>query len=796
MVIETYLDASSLSPSQTLVAVDDNGKRWDVLESMNASDSSSDGTSSRSSTPNTEVILERWKVELKCIPAEHTVDFGPSLPTIYKRSIVFFRSLFVTTRVMPAWRFSRQALVKNAHPSLEVKCRITTGDILGSGVDALRQPLFYGRDVVTDYMFGDLEVPVGRFYASVAYRNDCTFRVEDSESLLSSRFMGVEEQYFRPSLPQKADAGRRDSAGEIGSLPSRRHSRHLGEAQQQTYGSLSTFHGAGPLGTSPISALKAVRPIGSDTSSPPESAVASIEPEAPHSLPISGRSPVMRPSIRNLEGAGRRPSVSFQPFKAGALSGSPRIQDEAPPSPGTAARQFGMSALTQTRNRTSLTAGMAASLRGVPFAADPGQASSPKPTPSRYSSSFSHRRGRPSFGGTSRAEDDQGSSGKQSLSSSAAQPGSGLLAEGGGTSSGSFQTDDDNISEFLKLLDSKKTLQSFETSKTGESATKVTQLSKFQMMKDSNIALTESMNSSMHLHRSSSSSSRQLTSVPGMINPASMSASSSPSKPLSPHTPHTPAVPSRLSENSIIHYQGQAQAARVRAPEVTATEEVEETPVSQDGAAAIDIPLPLSPRLLQPNRRASSVAQQGRAAVEDEDPDAAFGGQRSISLGADDRELSPTLGGLFRREPDAERSADEVPPPADSRPTVRPRTSSSADREARMPPRGLMSNLSRSPHRPRYQAARSSGPERASSPPPASPVHFSGSSTARYGPSARGTGEGEADDEPFIFDMSEIGQGHGRRSVEEPRGSRGPGASSYADRGGYDSSRGSRRAGW
>ena len=793
MVIETYLDASSLSPSQTLVIVDDNGKRWDVLEAMNASDSSSDGTSSRSTAPNTEVVLERWKVELRCIPAEHTEDFGPSLPTIYKRSIVFFRSLFVTTRVMPAWRFSRQSLQKNAHPSLEVKCRVTAGDILASGVDTLRQPLFYGRDVVTDYMFGDLEVPVGRFYASVAYRNDCTFRVEDSESLLSSRFMGVDEQYFRPSLPQKADAGRRESAGEIGSLPSRRHSRNLSEAPHQTYGSLSTFHGAGPLGTSPISALKAVRTIGSDTSSPPDSAAASIEPELPHSLPVSGRSPVLRPSIRNLEGAGRRPSVSFQPFKAGSLSGSPRIPDEAPPSPGTAARVFGMSALNQARNRTSLTAGMAASLRGAPPAADPGPSSSPKPTPSRYSSSFSHRRGRPSFGGTSRGDDDQGSSGKQSLSSSAAQPGSGLLAEGGGTSSGSFQTDDDNISEFLKILDSKKTLQSFETSKRGETATKVTQLSKFQMMKDSNIALTESMNSSMHLHRSSSSSSRQLTSVPGMVNPASMSTSSSPSKPLSPHTPHTPAIPSRLSENSIIHYHGQAPAARARAPEVMATEEeLEETPVSQDGAAAIDIPLPLSPRLLQPNRRASSVAQQGRAAVEEEE-DPAFGGQRSISLGADDRGLPATLGGLFLRDHHAETNTD-LQAAADVRPTVRPRTSSSADREARMPPRGLVSNVSRSPHRSRYQASRASGPERAS-PPPASPVHFPGSSATRYGPSARGTGEGEADDEPLVFDMSEIGQGHNRRSVEEPRGSRGPG-SSYADRGGYESSRGARRAGW
>src|SRR5690606_3403303 len=119
-------------------------------------------------------------------------------------------------------------------------------------------------------------------------------------------------------------------------------------------------------------------------------------------------------------------------------------------------------------------------------------------------------------------DDEQGSSGRQSLASSVAQPGSGLLAEPG-TSSDSLQAEEDNISEFLKALDSKKTLKSFEQPKRGESATNktVAQLSKFHMMKDSNNALTESMTSSMQMHRSSSSSSRQLASVPGMVAPAS-----------------------------------------------------------------------------------------------------------------------------------------------------------------------------------------------------------------------------------------------------------------------------------
>jgi len=806
MIIEAYLDASQLAPSQALVIIDDHGKRWDVLEALNSSQSSTGSDSPRIQDRRTDVVLERWKLELKCPPSDDQGDdFGPTLPTIYKRSIVFFRSLFVTTRVMPAWKFSQTSMLKGVHPSLEVKCRIYPGGAAAAtSADTLRQPLFDGKDAVTDYVFGDLEVPVGRFYASVTYRNDCNFRVDDSESLLSSRFMGADEQYFRPSFSQRNEQGRRDSTAEVGSLPSHRHNRHLSDIQQ-TYGSLSTFHGAGPLGTSPISALKAVRAVGSDTSSPPGSVPASVEQDIPHSLPIAGRSSTVRPSLRSVEVGSRRPSVSFQPFKAGSLSGSPRIQDDMPASPHSLSRQAGLGALAQARNRTSLTAGMAASLRGgPPPSADPGPSSSPKPNTSRFSSSFTHRRGRPSYGGTSRGDDDQGSSGKQSLSSSAAQPGSGLLAEAGGTSSGSFQTEDDNISDFLKALDSKKTLQSFETGKKGEPATKrtITHLSKFQLMKDSNIALTESMNSSVH--RSSTSSSRQLTSVPGMVNPASMSASSSPSKPLSPHTPHTPAIPSRLSENSIIDYHAQVQAARARAaPGIDATEEEREAPpVSQEGTTAIDIPL--SPRLLQPNRRSSSVAQQSRAVVEDDDPDLPFGGQRSLSLGADDRDVPTTLSALLRMERVSEGNGG-LQPPADIRASSHPRASSSAEEgEGKAPSRSTSSATPRLSYRHRYRnQAEAHG--RGSSPPQSSPLNSAGLFAPRYSAPARGTGDGEVDDEPLMFTLSEIGQGNNRRSIEEGRGGgRGAGAGSgsgsgsgYGDRGGYDSSRGAgSRRGW
>ncbi|KAK3984091.1 autophagy-related protein 13 [Cladorrhinum sp. PSN332] len=671
LIIETYIDASNLNSGQSMVVVDENGKRWDVLEALNLEDAEDDSPRRRQpQARNTEVVLERWRFELQCLSGLNLdEDFGQSLPTIYKKAIVFFRAFFAMSRLFPCWRFSQHALTKAAHPALEVKCRVLSAEPEYPTYDPLRQPLYHGegREVATEYVFADLEVPVGRFSASVRYRTEVNFRVDDSESLLSSRFMGVDENFFKPSIPRReARHGRSDSYAEPGSLPSRRRQGRGGiQEAQQTYGSLSTFHGDGALGTSPITALRQARPIGSDTSSPTESPSASSErPDPPHSLPIRSSAGV-RPSLRTSGESSRRTSISFQPFKAGSLSGSPRLADmEAPSSPQSLTRPSGLSALARAANKSSLQAGMAASLRGpsAPSPQDvPVLSASPKPA-SRYSSSFSHRRSRPSFGGQSRnADDDQASSGKQSLSSSA-QPGSGLLTDlysGGAGSSGSYQTDDDNIGDFLKALDTHKTLKSFEPGKNGESsaASKRTaaQLSKFQMMRESHAVLSDSMTSSMQLRSvtgTSPSTSRQLMG-PSLVGPSSainMSTSTSPGggmasgKPLSsPHTPHTPAIPSRLSENSIIDYQ-QPASGRHRHSGIDPTEEEGdvddgETPIAtgQEGRGTGAIDIPLSPRLFHHDgrRTVASIALGG----EHQSLQSAEGG---VSISAPASGVSPT----------------------------------------------------------------------------------------------------------------------------------------------------------
>ncbi|KAH8816181.1 autophagy protein-like protein Atg13 [Xylogone sp. PMI_703] len=817
LIIEIYINSSALTSSQALVIVDDQGKRWDVGEALNSANSPGGGVRKQSQ----DVILERWRIEHIETADEKTYDFGSPLPAVYKKCIVFFRSLYATTKFLPAWKFSRNLLKTGS--SLSISCRILSQDARPTRFDPLTIPLYdNGGSVTTTYSLGETETPVGKFSAEVTYRNDCNFRVDDSEALLSSRFMGADEHFFQPSLATKSDDSRRRPPPlEPGSLP---YKKRLDDPEPiQAYGSLSTFHGDAPLASSPISALRAAKPPGSDTSSPPVDSL-------PRARALQGS----RASLVSLEGGtiARRLSTSFQPFKAGSLSSSPGIgqmaqaDQPAPQSPQSLTRPSGIAAL-HTRNKSSLQAGMPATLRGAPSVPDTvtisPASSSPRPTNTgRYSSSFGHRRIRSSISGASRPlDEDQVSSGKQSLSSSMAQPGSGLLADVGGGSSGSLQPDDDNISDFLKMLDSKKTLQSFQAS--GDASTKRTsaQLLKFQSMRESNNALTESMSSSTLLNRSSTSSSRQLSSVPPMVAATSMSTSTSPGKPTSPHTPytpHTPAIPSRLSAQSAADYsppRGPGHAEEEEAPD-SGDVNVDQT------TNAIDIPL--SPRPYYPhNRSSSTVARHRSLTIDDDMGDLAFAIHRSISLGAEERE-PPTLSALLAvGAPEPSENIASTSSPSPSRllgPAAHiketSKTSSRLESQESSPSQIPRSHnvTSTNPSLYRTHLSRAAGGRG-----PIPPHNGSDSSLLERGSTSatsdraggrysfpRTPGAFEADDD-LLFDMSELGRDQSRRSIEEARGGAiGLGvAAGPSERGRFDAgrggesksrSRGGSRGGW
>ncbi|KAF2642811.1 hypothetical protein P280DRAFT_275976 [Massarina eburnea CBS 473.64] len=768
LCIEIYLDIKNLGHKQSLVVHDEQGKRWDVAEALNLPIESPSRATSRMGR-STELVLERWKVHVGDKYSVHPSELSDPLPNVYKKAVVLFRSLYAYLRFIPTHKYYKNIAKQPAnHPTLKLNYRISNGDFKSPRPDTLSVPLYPSNESVTESQeFAPSNSPVGPLCISVQYRTNCEFSVEDSESMLSSHFMGLDDTYIEQTTKE---------TGQIpGSLPVNK--LHPPETPDlgQAYGSMSTFHHTGPPpGTSPMSALRAARDMPS--SSPVET--------PPQKLPPNHRTAQgSKSSLRSTEATyQRRTSVSFQPFKAGSLSSSPALGPGALPSPSSSlgrpssalGRHPTPSALNQPRNRTSLTALPQAALRAPSLpnetAIASSASSSPKPAPiTRYSSSFGHRRSRFSSGGNSKTEEDNLSSGKGSLASSQ-QRGSDVLND----SSGSIKTDDENISDFLKLLEQKKELRSFNrndnASRDATMRKTTAQLSKYQRMREPQSQLSQlsdSISSSMLLQRSSSSS-RQLSSVPAMIAGTSVSTASSLGKPISPHTPHTPAIPSRLSANSIIEYEPRRSRSRPGQPPRSheAADLQEQSESDDQNANAIDIPT--SPRPWNYNRRSSSVAQQNRA-MEDE-PD--LFGLRSASLPTEEvdrqRDLQRitepdlTASGLFAQtELLASTGRDERGPgalsPGSCDEITRPLSTSDVPVK-----RGTYSGSSRG--RGGYSSHGSS----------TSLTTGATSSTERqskYNFASRHAPND--DDEPLLFQMSEITGS--RRSLEEARGGSGTG---------------------
>ena len=807
MIVELFIDTQDLTNNQSLVIIDEQGRQWDVEEALNKSSSSSAGGSSQSSRP--EVVIERWTVQLGQSPRDIPQDLSTNNPRIYKNAVVLFRSLYSVSRLLPAWKIGKRPSKTGSALKLpKIRYRISQGPQIEPEFqdDQLAIPLFKSSDEVLDsFVFDPVDSPAGPLCLQITYRKQCDFRVDNSEAYLSSRFMGMDDQFFEPSLGRKEgrDIQRKDYAvrptDEVaGSLPhDRRHSTPHPN-QGQAYGSMSTFHQPGPpTSSSPLSALRAARIAGSES---PEDTVSRRAP--PNTRSAQGS----RSSLRSADGGGavgRRPSVSFMPFKSPSLSASPSQAEQLMTSGprGSLGKASPLAALAEARAPSSLGPHGAVPSRGSPNPADvPSISNSPKPgPPQRYSSSFGHRKAKLSVGGSSRTEDDN-SSGKASLNSSNAQPGSGVLAEGGGASSGSIQTDDDNISDFLKLLDQKKYLKSFRhpnDQAANEASIRRTSaaLNKFQSMRDSNDALYSSMSSSHLLHRPSSSSSR-----PPVVAGTSVSPSSSPGKPVSPHTPHMPAVPSRLSANSTIEYPRRVSSqGEDRRPRPTAADSPQDAKSNRDSSTgAIDIPN--SPRPFQPSyRRSSSAAQQARNVAYDDDEMFPFA-MRSASLGVDDRPPA-SLGALVgMHEGDVPDESAVAVPSVETRESTfgsrfegerngRPQDSSFERREEA----GSV-HTRVTPYRPRIGRGSGRG-----TPPQASLSSLAERGSVSGGSDHRGSRTSFTrppsnfeDDEPLLFAMSDFGAAQqSRRSLEENRG----GERGSSDSG-ASSRRGSRRGGY
>ncbi|ODQ56024.1 hypothetical protein SAICODRAFT_86527 [Saitoella complicata NRRL Y-17804] len=605
LVIDVVLDVRDLTPSETLLLVDDSGRRIQV-------DALGTGRGRK-----TEIVLERWTVDLRGPPPASP----PELPVVYKKSIVLFRSMYMHTRLLATYKLRKRLQKAKVGNTLKIACRVYAeqADMNRRSVP-LETPISSrdSRKELEEFSFGKVDTPAGSFHVNVAYRTSCDFRVDDSEALLSSHFIDMDEDYFRPAAPIP------EKQGTPSSLPSTT-SGSTGASQAEpgtthAYGSLSSLRRPTPQHTSSLRGTRAVTGSFGDRS---------------------------KSSLRSHDGDAaaipRRPSVTFiQPFKSPTLSASPIPAEQQP--------QRASFTITRTGSRNSVSAppvgsvgASGSSLRSITTPSLPTAEVHPVRPPSvpRYSSSFGERR-KGSFASRRRPSilDDAG----RTSSSSGGMPSVTAPAE-----------EHDGLDEFLKMVDERKPLQSSIMAASAQEApairTRTSVLSKFQKMKDSHAALTDSLTVSLMLQRPSSTpgsgSSRHIGNVPAMVSGASYSSSSSPGNRLSPHTP---IIPSKLSEGSTIHHYSQRR--RHESPRVEEEEEEEEdvagpsaSPLREHrhASAATTSPLdiPSSPMPFRLPRSSSFTQRVNSGVIVDGDTTSAgrYGAKRrpSNSLGSIDQ---------------------------------------------------------------------------------------------------------------------------------------------------------------
>ncbi|KAK9467381.1 autophagy-related protein 13-domain-containing protein [Lipomyces arxii] len=559
LIIETVLDTRGLTANQMLVLLDDSGKRWNI-------DAAAAAVGLRADFRRSEIVVERWRIELDS-RSLMVGTIAPELPVVYKKAFVLFRSLYAYVRLLPVWRFKRKLSKVKLNPSaLNVSCRVLNGAYSISSRDriGLSMPLILDPEQknTENYTFQKIETPVGLFSIHVTYRKNCDFKVDDSESILSSHFLNLDE-YGTRKHPYLIPTSSRSSASITSrysgaahsppnSLPLERYSpsRVISHTDPGlSYGSLSSFHQQ-PGTTDSKSSLRG---------SPRESALTSSL--TANSAAAARNLTQQRPGLEH-----RRSSV--QPFKSPALSASPiadSIQSGAGSYPRMSYQRMSSSPSLPADQRdsvSSLAAGVASQrqVSDTPFLSSSGQRASTSPASSV--GSRSDRRYSSSFG--SRSQWQQGS--RSASSSSIAAPVGpnpqvqALLSQPSAPQLFPAASDDDELSDFVRMLDARQPLKSFERSDTtaasnggvglGTSAPR-TSLSRFKQLRDYHAQLSDSMSASTIV--SSQPSSPVQSRVPA--GSFSSSVGSGSVKGISPHTPHTPAIPSRLSEGLTAEYR-------------------------------------------------------------------------------------------------------------------------------------------------------------------------------------------------------------------------------------------------
>ncbi|OBZ77362.1 Autophagy-related protein 13 [Grifola frondosa] len=175
-------------------------------------------------TNNQYILLETW--DLVFTPAHTQQEVFAA--TMYKHSLTLFRSIFTMLRILPSWKLARRLRRRGAggrggNFSIELHVQgpeeggETVEGILGFGMPPAPTAPAFSTD---SHSFPKITHATGCFAFSATYLTSPNFQLESLESVLSSRFLSLDEgPDFTPTLVKNQQ---RDSiSGSPGSLPVR-----------------------------------------------------------------------------------------------------------------------------------------------------------------------------------------------------------------------------------------------------------------------------------------------------------------------------------------------------------------------------------------------------------------------------------------------------------------------------------------------------------------------------------------------------------------------------------------------
>ncbi|KAJ2505028.1 autophagy protein 13, partial [Coemansia sp. RSA 2052] len=212
MIIEVYLDVSSLSLDDELQVADIYGRPWNVDLEVDSPDSALEQSALKSSRGSRGkrrqrvlgIVLESWRLDLATGAAPTP---APDLPRVYKQAIVFFRNLYAFANLLPAVPLIRQ-LQNSSDDGLVLSCSFRLDSTPRVGVVGLDVSLTGTETFLEQHSFEPVVTPMGTFTLDVQYRRECLFsysRPQRQQALHGFSDIGaIDNAYFTPTLSSRS----------------------------------------------------------------------------------------------------------------------------------------------------------------------------------------------------------------------------------------------------------------------------------------------------------------------------------------------------------------------------------------------------------------------------------------------------------------------------------------------------------------------------------------------------------------------------------------------------------------